>query len=67
MNTHQKMKNKKKLDFYTSLMSRSRYVMKVKTELLTNFKSNLKNVNPNGGNVAERNVKSMQFFFLENC
>jgi hypothetical protein len=27
----------------------------------------LKNVNPNGGNVAERNAKSMQFFFLENC
>jgi hypothetical protein len=22
---------------------------------------------PNGGNVAERNSKSMQFFFLENC
>jgi hypothetical protein len=27
----------------------------------------LKNVDPNGGNVAERNSKSMQFFFLENC
>jgi hypothetical protein len=27
----------------------------------------LKNVDPNGGNVAERNAKSMQFFFLENC
>jgi hypothetical protein len=26
-----------------------------------------KNVNPNGRNVAERNLKSMQFFFLENC
>jgi hypothetical protein len=24
-----------------------------------------KNVDPNGGNVAERNSKSMQFFFLE--
>jgi hypothetical protein len=22
---------------------------------------------PNGGNVAGRNSKSMQFFFLENC
>jgi hypothetical protein len=41
--------------------------MKGKTELLTNFKWNLKNVNPKSGNVAERNVKSMQFFFLENC
>jgi hypothetical protein len=26
-----------------------------------------KNINPNGGNVAKRNSKSMQFFFLENC
>jgi hypothetical protein len=23
--------------------------------------------NPNGGKVARRNSKSMQFFFLENC
>jgi hypothetical protein len=37
--------------------------MKGKTELLTNFKF----FYPNGGNVAERNSKSMQFFFLENC
>jgi hypothetical protein len=27
----------------------------------------LKNVDPNGGNVEERNSKPMQFFFLENC
>jgi hypothetical protein len=27
----------------------------------------LKNVDPNGGNVEEQNSKSMQFFFLENC
>jgi hypothetical protein len=27
----------------------------------------LKKVDPNGGNVAERNLKSTQFFFLENC
>jgi hypothetical protein len=27
----------------------------------------LKNVDPNGGNVEERKSKSMQFFFLENC
>jgi hypothetical protein len=26
-----------------------------------------KNVDPNDGNVGERNSKSMQFFFLENC
>jgi hypothetical protein len=25
------------------------------------------NVNPNSENVVERNSKSMQFFFLENC
>jgi hypothetical protein len=27
----------------------------------------LKNVDPKGGNVAEINAKSIQFFFLENC
>jgi hypothetical protein len=37
--------------------------MKRKMELLTNFKKNYLN----GGNVAERISKSMQFFFLENC
>jgi hypothetical protein len=26
-----------------------------------------KNIDPNSGNVEERNSKSMQFFFLENC
>jgi hypothetical protein len=26
----------------------------------------LKNVDPNNGNIAERNSKSMGFFFLEN-
>jgi hypothetical protein len=31
--------------------------------LLTNFNF----FYPNGGNVVERNSKSMQFFFLENC
>jgi hypothetical protein len=38
--------------------------MKEKTELLINFEffSIF-----NGGNVAERNSKSMRFFFLENC
>jgi hypothetical protein len=41
--------------------------MKGKIELLINFKWNLKNVDPTGGNVAKRNPKSMQFFFLENC
>jgi hypothetical protein len=41
--------------------------MKGKKEFLTNFKLNFKNVNPNGGNVVERNAKFMQFFFLENC
>jgi hypothetical protein len=38
--------------------------MKEKKELLTSFNFFS---NPNGGNVAERNSKSMQFFFLENC
>jgi hypothetical protein len=58
------MKNEKKLDFYTSKKSISRngYVMKGKTELLTNFV-----FDPNSGNVTERNSKSMQFFFLEHC
>jgi hypothetical protein len=42
--------------------------MKGKMELLTNdVQIDFKNVNPNSGNVAERNSKSMQFFFLENC
>jgi hypothetical protein len=41
--------------------------MKGKKELLMNLKWNFKNVDPNGGNVAERNAKSMQFFSLENC
>jgi hypothetical protein len=55
-----------KLDFITSKKSISRngYVMKGKTKLLTNFKFFS---DPNGGNVAERNSKSMQFFFLKNC
>jgi hypothetical protein len=34
--------------------------MKRKTELLTNS-NGFKNVDPNGGNVAERNSKSMHF------
>jgi hypothetical protein len=60
------MKILKKIDFYTSKKSISRdgYVMKGKTELLTIFKCFF---DPNDGNVAERNSKSMQFFFLENC
>jgi hypothetical protein len=66
LNTYQKMKIKKKLDFYTSIrsISRSGDVMKRKTELLTNFIWKVKTVDPNDGNVAERNPKSMQFFFL---
>jgi hypothetical protein len=40
-------------------------VIKGKMELLTNFKWILKISIPNGGNVAKRNSKSMQFFFLE--
>jgi hypothetical protein len=39
--------------------------MKGKTKLLTYFQMDFKNVDPNGGNVAKRNSKSMQFFFLE--
>jgi hypothetical protein len=38
--------------------------MKEKIELLTNFNFFL---DPNGRNVVERNSKSMQFFFPENC
>jgi hypothetical protein len=39
--------------------------MKGNTKLLTNFKWILKNADPNSGNAAERNSKSMQFFFLK--
>jgi hypothetical protein len=62
VNTHQKMKNEKKLDFYTSKKSISRngYVMKGKKELLTNF--NFFFI-PTVKNVAKRNSNSMQFFF----
>jgi hypothetical protein len=69
LNTHQNIKNKNKLDFYTSKrsISRSGYMMKGKNGIANEFQMDLKNVNPNGGNVAERNSKSMQFFFLENC
>jgi hypothetical protein len=59
--------NYKKLDSYTSIrsISGSAYVIKAERELLTNFKWNLKNVKPNDGNVADRNAKSMEFFFLK--
>jgi hypothetical protein len=59
--------NYKKLDSYTSIrsISGSAYVIKVNKELLTNFKINFKNVNPNSGNVAERNAKSTEFSFLK--
>jgi hypothetical protein len=58
--------NKKKLSFYTSKKSISRngYVRKIKTELLVNF---ILFYYPEGGDVAERNSKSMQFFVLGNC
>jgi hypothetical protein len=60
------MKNLKKLDFYTSRKSISRngYVMKEKKGIANKFQILFY---PNGGNVAGRNSKSMQFFFLENC
>jgi hypothetical protein len=38
-----------------------------KNGIAKQFQMDLKNVNPNGGNVAERNSRSMQFFFHENC
>jgi hypothetical protein len=41
--------------------------MKEKTELLTNFKWIKKILFPTVKYVAERNSKSTQFFFLENC
>jgi hypothetical protein len=34
-----------------------------KNEIANKFKIVLKNINPNGGNIAERNLKSMQFIF----
>jgi hypothetical protein len=41
--------------------------MKGKNGIANEFQMDLKNVNPNDGNVAKRNLKFMQFFFLENC
>jgi hypothetical protein len=38
-----------------------------KNGIANKLQMNLKNINPNGGNVEERNSKSMQFSFLENC
>jgi hypothetical protein len=38
-----------------------------KNRIANKFQMDLKNINPNGGNVEEGNSKSMQFFFLENC
>jgi hypothetical protein len=38
-----------------------------KNGITNEFQMNLRNVDPNGRNVAERNAKSMQFIFLENC
>jgi hypothetical protein len=38
-----------------------------KNGIVDKFQMDFKNVNPNGGNVAERNSKSMKIFFLENC
>jgi hypothetical protein len=35
-----------------------------KNGIANKLQMDLKNVNPNGGNVEERNPKSMQFFFL---
>jgi hypothetical protein len=66
LNLIKKLKILKKLDFYTSKKSISRngYVIKGKTEFANEFQ---KKFNPNGGNFAKRNSKSMQFFFPENC
>jgi hypothetical protein len=61
VNIHLKMKNLKILDFYTSKKSISRngYVMKGKTELLTNF-----NVffNPNSGKCCRKIFKVYAIF-----
>jgi hypothetical protein len=38
-----------------------------KNGIANKLQMDLKNVNPNGGNVEERNSKSTQFIFLENC
>jgi hypothetical protein len=35
----------------------------MKNGIANKFQMDLKNVNSNGGNVVERNSKSMQFFF----
>jgi hypothetical protein len=38
-----------------------------KNGIANKFQMDFKNVDSNGGNIAERNSKSMQFLFLENC
>jgi hypothetical protein len=62
------MKNKKNLIcILQKEISRSGFVMKEKNGIANKFQMDLKNANPNGGDVAERNSKSMRFSFLENC
>jgi hypothetical protein len=52
------MKNKKKLDFYTSTksISRNKYVMKEKKGIVNKYQIFF---DPKGGNVAGRNSKSI--------
>jgi hypothetical protein len=38
-----------------------------KNRIANKLQMDFKNVDPNGGNVEERNSKSMQFFFLKSC
>jgi hypothetical protein len=67
LNTHQKIKKLKKLDFYTSKrsISRSRYVMKGKMKLLMNFKWIFKILIPTM-EMLQKEIQSLcNFSFLE--
>ena len=41
--------------------------MNGKHGIANKFQMDLKNIDPNGGNVARSNSKSMQFLFFLNC
>jgi hypothetical protein len=60
-----KIKKKYWFPYFKRLIRRSGHVMKGKNGIANEFQMDFKNVNSNGGNVAKRNSKSMQFFFLK--
>jgi hypothetical protein len=58
------------LHFYTSgkSISRNGYAHDERKNGIANkFQLDLKIINPKGGNVGEKNSKSLQFFLIKNC